>query len=38
MKINGHPVTVKFSIDPQSAQVLRPQYFAGMGCPGKAVQ
>jgi len=38
MKINGHPVTVKFSIDPQSAQVLRPQYFAGMTCPAKAVQ
>jgi type VI protein secretion system component VasK len=36
--INGHPAAVKFALDPQSAQVLRPQYFSGLGCVSKAVQ
>lgn len=36
--INGHPATVKFKLDPQSAQILRPQYFGNLSCPGKAVQ
>jgi type VI secretion system protein ImpL len=38
IKVNGHPLTVKFGLDPQSAQVLRAQYFAGLSCPGKAIQ
>jgi type VI protein secretion system component VasK len=38
IQVNGHALTVRFSLDPQSAQILRPQYFAGLSCPGKAVQ
>ena len=36
--INGHPITLKFSLDPQSAQILRPQFFGNLSCPGPAVQ
>ena len=36
--IGGSAAAMKFSLDPQSAQILRPQYFAGLGCPSKAVQ
>lgn len=36
--INGHPAAVKFALDPQGAQVFRPQYFSGMGCISKAVE
>jgi type VI protein secretion system component VasK len=38
LKVKGQPVTVKFGLDTQSAQILRPQYFSGLSCPGKAVQ
>lgn len=36
--MNGHPQTVKFSLDPLSAQILRPQFFGNLNCSGKAVQ
>jgi type VI protein secretion system component VasK len=36
--MNGHPESVKFSLDPQSAQILRPQFFGSLTCPGRAVQ
>ena len=36
--VKGQPLTAKFTLDPQSAQLLRPQYFAGLSCPSKAVQ
>ncbi len=38
MTVKDHPVAVKFSIDPTSAKVLRPQFFSGLSCPGRAVQ
>jgi type VI secretion system protein ImpL len=38
IQVNGHPLTVRFGLDAQSAQILRPQYFTGLSCPGKAVQ
>jgi type VI secretion system protein ImpL len=38
MTVKGHQVTVKFSVDASSAPVLRPQFLAGLGCPGTAVR
>lgn len=38
VSVKGQPLTVKFSLDPQSAQIFRPQFFAGLTCPPKAVQ
>jgi type VI protein secretion system component VasK len=36
--IGGVPVTVKFSLDPQSAEILRPKFFSGLTCVSKAIQ
>jgi type VI protein secretion system component VasK len=36
--INGHPLTVNFGLDATSGQILRAQYFSGLGCPTRAVQ
>lgn len=38
VEVNGHPASVKFSLDSQSSQIFRPQYFSGLGCSGRAVQ
>ncbi len=38
VSVKGQPLTVKFSLDPQSAQIFRAQFFAGLNCPAKAVQ
>jgi type VI protein secretion system component VasK len=38
LQVHNHPATVRFGLDPQSAQILRPQFFAGMSCPVPAAQ